>query len=92
MLAMARVMVGGPRLVLIDEPSEGLAPMIVSDIFATIREMKASGAIILLVEQNVGAALAVADRFYAIERSAVVMAGTAADEVDRTRLMQAITV
>ncbi len=92
MLAMARVMVGGPRLVLIDEPSEGLAPMIVADIFAIIQEMKASGAVVLLVEQNVGAALAVADRFYAVERGAVVLAGRAADEVDRTHLMRAITV
>lgn len=47
---MARVMIGAPRLVLIDEPSEGLAPMIVADIFAMISEMKAAGMIVLLVE------------------------------------------
>lgn len=92
MLAMARVMVGAPRLALIDEPSEGLAPMIVADIFAIIREMKASGAIVLLVEQNVNGALAVADRFYAIERGAVVLAGNAKDSADRARLMDAIAV
>lgn len=92
MLAMARVMVGGPRIALIDEPSEGLAPMIVADIFAIIGEMKASGAIVLLVEQNVNGALAVADRFYAIERGAVILAGNAKDSADRARLMDAIAV
>lgn len=92
MLAMARVMVGRPQLALIDEPSEGLAPMIVADIFAIIKEMKASGAIVLLVEQNVNGALAVADRFYAIERGAVVLAGDAKDSADKARLMDAIAV
>ena len=92
MLAMARVMVGAPRLALIDEPSEGLAPMIVADIFAIINEMKAGGAIVLLVEQNVNGALAVADRFYAIERGAVVFSGNAKDDTDRARLMDAIAV
>lgn len=53
MLAMARVMVGKPSLLLIDEPSEGLAPMIVADLFAIIKEMKQAGCAILLVEQNV---------------------------------------
>jgi branched-chain amino acid transport system ATP-binding protein len=92
MLAMARVMVGRPRLALIDEPSEGLAPMIVADIFAIIEEMKAGGATILLVEQNVHAALAVADRFYAIERGAVVVTGNARDPADKARLLEAIAV
>jgi branched-chain amino acid transport system ATP-binding protein len=92
MLAMARVMIGRPRLVLIDEPSEGLAPMIVSDIFGIITEMKQAGAIVLLVEQNVHGALAVADRFYAIERGAVILAGDTASESDKARLMDAITV
>jgi len=92
MLAMARVMVGRPRLALIDEPSEGLAPMIVADIFAIIEEMKAEGATILLVEQNVHVALGVADRFYAIERGAVVFTGSAKDEMDKARLLEAIAV
>jgi branched-chain amino acid transport system ATP-binding protein len=92
MLAMARVMIGRPQLVLIDEPSEGLAPMIVADIFAIITEMKAAGAIVLLVEQNVHGALAVSDRFYAIERGTVVVAGDAGNEADRARLLEAITV
>jgi branched-chain amino acid transport system ATP-binding protein len=92
MLAMARVMIGHPRLALIDEPSEGLAPMIVADIFAIITEMKQAGAMVLLVEQNVHAALAVADRFYAIERGAVIFAGDAASASDKARLMGAIAV
>jgi branched-chain amino acid transport system ATP-binding protein len=92
MLAMARVMIGRPRLLLIDEPSEGLAPMIVADIFAIIAEMKQDGAIVLLVEQNVHGALAVANRFYVIERGSVVLAGDAANESDKVRLMNAIAV
>ena len=92
MLAMARIMIGRPKLALIDEPSEGLAPMIVADIFAIIQEMKASGAIVLLVEQNVGGALRVSDRFYAIERGAVVLAGDARNDADKSRLMDVIAV
>lgn len=92
MLAMARIMIGRPKLALIDEPSEGLAPMIVADIFAIIQEMKASGAIVLLVEQNVGGALSVSDRFYAIERGAVVLAGDARNDADKSRLMDVIAV
>lgn len=92
MLAMARVMIGAPRLVLIDEPSEGLAPMIVADIFAIISEMKAAGMIVLLVEQNLSGALAVSDRFYAIERGAVIFAGQTREENARQDLMRAIAV
>jgi branched-chain amino acid transport system ATP-binding protein len=92
MLAMARVMIGAPRLVLIDEPSEGLAPMIVADIFAIISEMKAAGMIVLLVEQNLSGALAVSDRFYAIERGAVIIAGQTREENARQDLMKAIAV
>ncbi|WP_170149516.1 ABC transporter ATP-binding protein [Rhodoplanes roseus] len=90
MLAMARVMVGAPRLLLVDEPSEGLAPMIVADIYAIIAELKASGCTILLVEQNVTQALAVCDRFVAIDRGAVVLSGTGGSEPDRIALMNTI--
>ncbi len=92
MLAMARVMIGAPRLVLIDEPSEGLAPMIVADIFAIISEMKAAGMIVLLVEQNLSGALAVSDRFYAIERGAVVLAGQSGAPTARDELLKTIAV
>ena len=92
MLAMARAIVCRPSLLLIDEPTEGLAPMIVEDIFALIRELRDAGTTILLVEQNLSAALAVSDRFYAIERGRVIMAGNAQSEADRQRLSDAIAV
>jgi branched-chain amino acid transport system ATP-binding protein len=92
MLAMARVMVGEARLLLIDEPSEGLAPMIVADLYAIISEMKATGCSILLVEQNVHQALGLCDRFIAIERGRVMQSGDAASETSRARLLEAISV
>ena len=92
MLAMARVMVGQPRLVLIDEPSEGLAPMIVAEIFAIVRELRDQGAIILLVEQNVHEALSVADRFHVVERGQIVFSGEAEHQPDRQRLLGLIAV
>ena len=92
MLAMARVMVGDQKLLLIDEPSEGLAPMIVAEIYAIIREMKDAGRTILLVEQNVNVALQVCDRFIAIDRGRIVLLGVAGDEAGRAQLMSAITV
>ena len=92
MLAMARVMVGEPRLVLIDEPSEGLAPMIVAEVFAIVRELRDRGAIVLLVEQNVHEALSVADRFHVVERGRIVFSGEAENADDRARLMQLIAV
>jgi branched-chain amino acid transport system ATP-binding protein len=92
MLAMARVMIGDARLLLIDEPSEGLAPMIVADLYAIIRAMKADGRTVLLVEQNVANALEVCDRFVAIERGRIVYAGEAGSKSDRQQLMEAIAV
>jgi branched-chain amino acid transport system ATP-binding protein len=92
MLAMARVMIGAPRLVLIDEPSEGLAPMIVADIFAIISEMRAAGMIVLLVEQNLSGALAVSDRFYVIERGAIILARQTREKNAQQELMVAISV
>jgi branched-chain amino acid transport system ATP-binding protein len=92
MLAMARAMVGAPTLLLVDEPTEGLAPMIVEQIFAIIREAKAAGTIVLLVEQNVHGALAVADRYYAIERGRVILSGDTRDEAGRAELLGAIAV
>ena len=90
MLSIARVMVGEPRILLIDEPTEGLAPMIVDEIFEIIVALRDQGLLILLVEQNVHRALEVTSRFYAIERGQVVFAGTPAN--DRDRLLQLIAV
>jgi branched-chain amino acid transport system ATP-binding protein len=92
MLAIARVLVGAPRLLLIDEPTEGLAPMIVDEIFALIGELRRDGIPILLVEQNVMRALEVCDRFCAIERGSVVLEGNAGSPADRRRLVEAIAV
>jgi branched-chain amino acid transport system ATP-binding protein len=90
MLAMARVMIGKPSLLLIDEPSEGLAPMIVADLFAIVREMKQAGCAILLVEQNVHQALTACDRFIVIERGRIVLSGNARETADCDRLLETI--
>ena len=92
MLAIARVLAGAPRLLLIDEPTEGLAPMVVDEMFALIAELRADGIPILLVEQNVMRALEVCDRFFAFERGAVVFEGRAALDADRRRLIEVIAV
>jgi branched-chain amino acid transport system ATP-binding protein len=79
MLAIGRALMGNPRLLLLDEPSTGLAPVLVNRIFDTILDLKRSGLTILLVEQNARAALAIADRAYVLETGRVTMSGTAAD-------------
>jgi branched-chain amino acid transport system ATP-binding protein len=92
MLAMARVMIGEPKLLLIDEPSEGLAPMIVADLYAIIAALRESGCSILLVEQNLSEALKFCDRFIAMERGCVVLSGNAASQADRDALTAIIAV
>ena len=77
MLAIARALMSRPRLLLLDEPSMGLAPMLVSQIFAIVRDINAEGTTILLVEQNARMALSVAHRGYVIQTGQVVVAGTA---------------
>jgi branched-chain amino acid transport system ATP-binding protein len=72
MLAIARILRTGARLLLLDEPTEGLAPVIVQQIGATIRRLKAEGFTILLVEQNFRFAATLADRHYVVERGRVV--------------------
>ena len=67
MLAIGRALMGKPRLLLLDEPSMGLAPLIVAQIFEIIREINQSGVTVLLVEQNAAQALALADRGYVLE-------------------------
>ena len=77
MLAIGRALMGQPRLLLLDEPSMGLAPLIVSQIFGIIAEIRQSGTTVLLVEQNAAQALAVADRGYVLETGRVVMSDRA---------------
>jgi branched-chain amino acid transport system ATP-binding protein len=79
MLAIARALVGRPRLLMLDEPSLGLAPMIVEEVFAIVRGLRQEGATILLVEQNARKALQVADRAYILETGAIAVEGPAAE-------------
>ncbi|MBX3602050.1 MAG: ABC transporter ATP-binding protein [Rubrivivax sp.] len=77
MLAVGRALMSAPRLLMLDEPSLGLAPLIVRDIFATIERLRNEGTSILLIEQNARAALAVSDHGYVLETGALVLAGAA---------------
>ncbi|HEY9831431.1 MAG TPA: ABC transporter ATP-binding protein [Stenomitos sp.] len=79
MLAIARAMMARPRLLLLDEPSMGLAPMLVSQIFSIIRDINTQGTTILLVEQNARMALTVSHRGYVLQTGQIVLAGTAKD-------------
>jgi branched-chain amino acid transport system ATP-binding protein len=91
MLAIARTLMGNPSCILLDEPSEGLAPLIVDQMTAAVRELKSSGVAVLLSEQNWRFAAAVADRAYVIEKGRIryagTMAGLAADEAARARYL-----
>jgi branched-chain amino acid transport system ATP-binding protein len=79
MLAIARALVAGPRLLMLDEPSLGLAPLMVDEVFSIVRGLKEEGATILLVEQNARKALQVADRAYILETGAIALEGPAAE-------------
>jgi branched-chain amino acid transport system ATP-binding protein len=79
MLAMGRALMGEPKLLMLDEPSLGLAPIIVADIFRIVTELRASGVSVLLVEQNAQAALKIADQAYVMELGEFVLSGKASD-------------
>lgn len=81
MLAISRALMGRPRLLLLDEPSMGLAPLLVEEVFNVIRTLKAQGITILLVEQNAFAALGIADRAYVLETGNIVLSGTGQDMI-----------
>jgi branched-chain amino acid transport system ATP-binding protein len=89
MLAIARALMAAPRLLLLDEPSLGLAPIVVQAIFRVIRELHGRGVTILLVEQNVRQALAVADRGYVLASGKVILAGRGAELAANPELEQA---
>lgn len=77
MLAMGRALMSHPRIILMDEPSMGLSPILVNEIFEIIKSVSASGTTVLLVEQNAKKALSIADRAYVLETGKIVMAGDA---------------
>jgi len=91
MLAIGRAMMGRPRVLLLDEPSLGLAPLIVARIFEVIARLKQEGVTILLVEQNARKALSIADRAYVLETGQITLSGMASElaanpEVERAYL------
>lgn len=88
MLAVGRALMGKPDLLMLDEPSLGLAPLIVREIFRIIAELRHSGAAILLVEQNARAALAIADYGYVLETGEVVLEGAAAELATNPRVVE----
>ena len=91
MLAIGRALMSGPRLLLLDEPSMGLAPVLVDQILDTVVALRKNGVTILLVEQNVNAALAIADRAYVIETGRIVLTGPSATLSDDPRVRESAT-
>ena len=90
MVAISRALVGGPGLVLFDEPSQGLAPKVVQDVMTTIRRLRSENVASLVVEQNVGTALDVADRVYVLRNGTLAHTGPAAELRDDRALRTAL--
>jgi branched-chain amino acid transport system ATP-binding protein len=88
MLAIGRALVGRPRVLMLDEPTIGLAPQPVAELFERILALRADGLSVLLVEQNVRGALAIADRGYLLEQGTIARSGTAADLAGDERILQ----
>lgn len=89
MLAMGRALMSNPKIILMDEPSMGLSPLLVSEIFDIIKEVSQSGTTILLVEQNAKKALSIADRAYVLETGNIVLSGPAAEMMDNDQVKKA---
>jgi branched-chain amino acid transport system ATP-binding protein len=86
MLAIGRALMAEPRLLILDEPSLGLSPLLVEEMFALVRRLHAEGLAILLVEQNVVQSLTVADRAYVLENGVIALSGTAGELLDNAAL------
>jgi branched-chain amino acid transport system ATP-binding protein len=89
MLAIGRCLMGRPELMMFDEPSLGLAPVIVHDVFRAIRQLCASGLTVILVEQNVAASLRLADAAYVLETGRIVLSGSGTALLDDPAVQQA---
>ena len=89
MLAMGRALMSNPKIILMDEPSMGLSPLLVNEIFKIIKEVSKDGATVLLVEQNAKKALSIADRAYVLETGKIVMDGKAEDLLNDPRIRTA---
>lgn len=89
MVALGRALMGRPRLLLLDEPSLGLAPLLAREVFRIIREVNAQGTTVLLVEQNAQAALSLAHRGYVLENGRLVLSGTGAELLNHPHLQEA---
>ncbi|MDA8235198.1 MAG: ABC transporter ATP-binding protein [Clostridia bacterium] len=89
MLAMGRALMARPRVMLLDEPSMGLAPLLVQDIFSIIKEINASGTTILLVEQNAHMALSIAHKAYVLETGKIVLSGSAKELAESDEIRKA---
>ena len=89
MLAMGRALMARPKILLLDEPSMGLAPILVKEIFQIIKDINAEGTTVLLVEQNAKMALSIADRGYVMETGKIVMSGTGAELIESSDIHKA---
>ena len=89
MLAMGRALMSKPRIILMDEPSMGLSPILVEEIFHIIREISAGGTTVLLLEQNAKKALSIADRAYVLETGNIVLSGEAKEMMNNESIKKA---
>ena len=89
MLAVGRALMSKPKLLMLDEPSLGLAPLVIKDIFAIIKEIKAAGVNVLLIEQNAKAALEISDYAYVMETGTITMSGVGKELLNDERVKKA---
>lgn len=89
MLAMGRALMSKPRIILMDEPSMGLSPIFVEEIFNIIKEISAGGTTVLLVEQNAKKALSIANRAYVLETGNIVLSGDAHEMMNNEQIKKA---
>ena len=89
MLAMGRALMSSPKIILMDEPSMGLSPLFVGEVFKIIQEIKKSGTTVLLVEQNANKALKITDRAYVLETGKITLSGTGKELLEKEEVKKA---